>query len=300
MLRAGGVFRGASLLVSGASGTGKTVLASQLVDAACRRGERCMIFALEESAGEICRNARSIGIDLERSIAADLLRLEATRPSYYGLEMHLAPMHREIEAFAPAVVVVDPISAFRGPAADVHATLLRLVDLLKGDGITGVFTSLRSGGSFLGDTDQGLSSLMDGWIRLTDVEADGERNRLLYVIKARGMSHSNQVREYRITDAGFDLAGAYVGPHGVLTGTARVIQEARERAEAARQAAEREARRRELARRRAATERQIADLRAALESDEAEERQLALSEETSAQAHAQDQAVVFARRGAAE
>lgn len=299
MLRAGGVFRGSSVLVSGVSGTGKTNLACQFVDAACRRGERCMIFALEESAGEIRRNAQSIGIDLGRSIDAGLLRLEAARPSYYGLEMHLARMHREIEAFAPTIVVVDPISAFRGPAVEVHATLLRLMDLMKDEGTTTIFTSLRSGGSLLEGTEQGLSSLMDVWIRLADIEADGERNRLLHVIKARGMSHSNQVREYRITDAGFELVEAYVGPHGVLTGTARVIQEARERAEAERQAAEREKRLREIARRRAAAERQIAELHAALEADEAEERHLVQTEEASLRSRAADLATVSVRRGAA-
>lgn len=299
MLRAGGVFRGSSVLVSGVSGTGKTNLVSQFVDAACRRGERCMIFALEESAGEIRRNAQSIGIDLGHSIDAGLLRLEATRPSYYGLEMHLARMHREIEAFAPTIVVVDPISAFRGPAVEVHATLLRLMDLLKDEGTTTIFTSLRSGGSLLEGTEQGLSSLMDVWIRLADIEADGERNRLLHVIKARGMSHSNQVREYRITDTGFELTDAYIGPHGVLTGTARVIQEARERAEAERQAAEREKRLREIARRRAAAERQIAELHAALEADEAEERHLAQTDEASLRSRAADLATVSVRRGAA-
>lgn len=299
MLRAGGVFRGSSVLVSGVSGTGKTNLACQFVDAACRRGERCMIFALEESAGEIRRNAQSIGIDLGRSIDAGLLRLEAARPSYYGLEMHLARMHREIEAFAPTIVVVDPISAFRGPAVEVHATLLRLMDLMKDEGTTTIFTSLRSGGSLWEGTEQGLSSLMDTWIRLADIEADGERNRLLHVIKARGMSHSNQMREYRITDAGFELVEAYVGPHGVLTGTARVIQEGRERAEAERQAAEREKRLREIARRRAAAERQIAELHAALEADEAEERHLVQTEEASLRSRAADLATVSVRRGAA-
>ena len=204
MLRSRGFFQGSSILLSGMAGTGKTTFASQFADAACRRGERCLSFVFEESAQEICRNARSVGLDLQQWVGAGLLRFEAARPSLYGLEMHLARMHRDIDRFRPDVMVVDPISAFRGPASEVHATLLRMMDLLKARGITAMFTSLH-GEDASGSADLGLSSLMDAWIRLESLEASGERNRVLYLIKARGLSHSNQVREYRITDGGIEL-----------------------------------------------------------------------------------------------
>jgi len=300
MLQKGGLYRGSSILMSGVAGTGKTTFASHFVDAACARGEHCMSFVFEESAEEICRNALSVGLDLKTWVDRGLLRFEAARPSLYGLEMHLARMHRDLEQFKPGIVVVDPLSAFRGPDTEVHATLLRMVDLLKAQGITGLFTSLRTDGALSDGTDQGLSSLMDAWIKLLDVEANGERNRVLYVIKSRGMSHSNQVREYRITDTGVELVDAYVGPEGVLTGTARLTQETREQAAGARRQQDVERRRREVARRRDALERQIAELRSALEIEE-EEAQVLLSEEDVHEAAlASNRQVVAVRRGAAE
>lgn len=300
MLRGGGFFRGSGILLSGIAGTGKTTFASQFADAACRRGERCLSFVFEESAQEICRNARSVGLDLAKWVDEGLLRFEAARPSLYGLEMHLARMHRDLDRFRPDVVVVDPISAFRGPSSEVHATLLRMMDLLKSRGITALFTSLRADGAIADGTDQGLSSLMDAWIRLEEVEANGERNRVLYLIKARGLSHSNQVREYRITDTGIELIEPYIGPEGVLTGTARLTQAAREQAAAARRRQEVERRQRELARRREALERQIGELRAALEVEEEEANLLLAEEGTHEAALASDRLAVATRRGAAE
>ncbi len=297
MLGKGGVYRGSSILVSGVSGTGKTTVASHFVEAACRRGERCMVLALEESAGEFCRNALSIGLDLQKHIESDLLQFDASRPNFYGLEMHLARIHRDIEAFKPSVVVIDPISAFRGPAPEVHSTLLRMIDLLKARDITAMFTSLRSAGSLLEGTDQGLSSLMDCWIRLLDIEANGERNRLLYVIKIRGMSHSNQVREYRMTGKGIELVEPYVGPEGVLTGTARLIQEAREHAEADRRAKENDQRKRQIERRRAALKHQIAELQAALDADEEEQKILIEEAEARESGLIHNRAIVAASRG---
>ncbi|MBI0539470.1 circadian clock protein KaiC [Roseomonas sp. KE2513] len=300
MFRTGGFFRGSSILLSGVAGTGKTTIASHFADAACRRGERCLSFVFEESAEEICRNALSVGLDLQRWVSAGLLRFEAARPSLYGLEMHLARMHRDLDRFEPDVVVIDPISAFRGPDTEVHATLLRMMDLLKSRGITALFTSLCTDGTMVEGTDQGLSSLMDAWVRLEDVEANGERNRALYVIKARGMSHSNQVREYRMTDTGIELIEPYIGPEGVLTGTARMSQAARERAAAARRQQEVERRRRDLARRREAMERQIGELRAALEIEEEEANLLLTQEDTHEATLASDRVAVATLRGAAE
>ncbi len=300
MLRSGGFFRGSSILLSGVAGTGKTTLVSHFADAACRRGERCLSFVFEESAQEICRNARSVGLDLQQWIDAGLLRYEAARPSLYGLEMHLARMHRDLDRFGPDVVVVDPISAFRGPSVEVHAVLLRMMDLLKGRGVTALFTSLRNDGALTEGSDQGLSSLMDAWIKLDDVEANGERNRVLYLIKARGMSHSNQVREYRITDNGVELIAPYVGPEGVLTGTARLSQAAREQAGAARRRQEIERRRRDLLRRREALERQVEEMRAALRTEEEEARLLLDQDDRHEAALATDRVAVASRRGAAE
>jgi circadian clock protein KaiC len=300
MLRNGGFYRGSSLLLSGVAGTGKTLIGSHFINAACARGERCMFFVFEESAAEVCRNALSVGLDLQKWADAGLLRFEAARPSLYGLEMHLARMNRDVETFRPSVVVVDPISAFRGPDQEVHSTLLRMVDLLKSNGISSLFTSLRSGDNDMMGTDQGLSSLMDSWIKLSDVEENGERNRIMYIIKSRGGSHSNQVREYLMTDSGIRLIDAYIGPEGVLTGTARVLQEARDQAAADLRGQDIDRRRREVARRRAGLERQIADLRASLEVEEDEVQRLLAEDEARETSRIRQREVISARRGAGE
>ena len=300
MLGPGGFFRGSSILISGVAGTGKTTISSYLVDAACARGERAMSFVFEEGGEQICRNARAVGLDLKRHVAGGLLRFEAARPTLYGLETHLARMHRDIERFRPDVVVIDPISALHGPATELQATLLRMVDMLKSRAITAVFTSLRGDGGFDERGDLGLSSLMDAWIKLRDVEADGERSRTLYVIKARGMSHSNQVREFQMSAAGVRLVDAYVGPAGVLTGTARVVQEAREQAEALRRSQESERRKRAVVRRRQGIERQIAELRASLEVAEEEEAVLLGEDETRETSLASERRTITQRRSAAE
>jgi circadian clock protein KaiC len=300
MLRNGGFYRGSSLLLSGVAGTGKTLIGSHFIDAACARGERCIFFVFEESAAEVSRNALSVGLDLQKWLDAGLLRFEAARPSLYGLEMHLARMNRDVETFKPSVVVVDPISAFRGPDQEVHSTLLRMVDLLKRSGISSLFTSLRTSDDDMMGTDQGLSSLMDSWIKLSDVEENGERNRILYIIKSRGSSHSNQVREYLMTDTGIRLIDAYIGSEGVLTGTARVMQEARDQAEADLREQEIGRRKREITRRRTALERQIADLWASLELEEEEALKLLVEQEARESSRAHQRDVVSARRGAAE
>lgn len=299
MLGPGGFHRGSSILISGEAGTGKTMISASLMDAACARGERCMAFVFEESGAQICRNAGSIGLDLGRHVESGLLRFEAARPSLFGLEMHLARMHRDIDRFAPSVVVVDPVSALRGPMTELQATLLRMIDLLKSRGVTAVFTSLRVEGSELGD-DLGVSSLMDAWVKLLNVEANGERTRTLYVIKARGMSHSHQVREFLMSHAGIALVDAYIGPAGVLTGTARLVQEAQEKAALLRERQERQRRLREVARRREAIERQVAELRASLEAADDEEAVLRQEDELREAALAEGRRDLAARRSAAE
>ena len=274
MLGRGGFYRGSSVLVSGLAGTGKTTFGASFIDACCKREERCLLFSFEESESQLVRNLESVGLNLKTYIDSGLLRVESARPSLYGLEVHLARMYREIMAFKPHAVVIDPISAFRGPESEVHATLLRLVDLLKEHNITAIFFSLSEAKARAQGLDREVSSLMDVWISLGMVEADGEHNRLLYVLKARGMGHSNQVREYHIDSNGITLVRPYIGPHGVLTGSARLNQEAREHREADVRKQLVEQRRREKEKNRTLLERKIAEMREALEAEELEENVL--------------------------
>ena len=299
MLGVGGFYRGTSILVSGTAGTGKTSLAAHFAESVCARGERCLYFAFEESPAQIVRNMRSIGLDLQPRIDAGLLQFEAARPSLFGMEMHLARMYREIESFAPAAAVLDPISALRGESGDVHSMLLRVIDLLKSRGITAFLTNLLSAQS-MDQADAGVSSLMDTWISLVQLESNGERNRGIYVLKSRGMNHSNQIREYQLTSSGVKLVEAYLGSAGVLTGSARISQEAADAALVARRAQESERHRREMRRKRASLERQISDLRAALEAEEEEARKaLEYDEELQRRLHAERQAMAARRGGTA-
>ncbi len=297
MLGIGGYYHGSSVLISGLAGTGKSTFGASFADAACRRGERCLYFAFEESPFQVVRNMRSIGIDLAPHIDNGSLTFEAARPSLYGFEMHLARMNRDIERVEPSVLVVDPISAFRGPSNEIHATLIRLADICKTRGITAMFTSLSAAGGQMDETERSVSSLMDTWISLRDTEADGERNRVLYLLKSRGMNHSNQLREYRLTGHGIEMIDAYVGPDGVLTGSARMAQEAREREAKLARLQTTERRRRELQRRRAAAERQIEETRAGLEAEENEVAMLIAQEEARETALGADRDVMAASRG---
>jgi circadian clock protein KaiC len=300
MFGLGGFYRGSSVLVSGLAGTGKSTFGALFADAMCERNERCLYFAFEESSDQIVRNMKSAGLNLQKHIDGKLLRFESARPSLYGLEMHLARMNRDIEEFRPLAVVVDPISAFRGVQSEIHATLLRLADMCKSRGITAIFSSLSLAEDHTTEADRGVSSLMDTWISLTDVEASGERNRILYVLKSRGMSHSNQMREYLLTDSGIKLIDPYVGPRGVLTGAARLAQEAQERDEHSLRMQATERRRRELDRRRAGVERQIAEMRAALDAEESEVAMLLQQEDARESAFTSDRAAMASKRGARE
>ncbi len=299
MLGPGGFYRGSSILISGASGTGKSLLSASMVEAACRRGERCLVFAFEESGAQIARNASSVGLDLSTHVQSGLLRFEAARPSLYGLETHLARMHRDLDRFRPDLVVIDPVSALRGPSSELQAALLRMIDLIKSRGITAIFTTLRSDGSLVDDNDLGVSSLMDAWIKLQNMEANGERTRTLYVIKARGMGHSNQIREFLMSSGGLHLIDAYIGTAGVLTGTARVVQEAREQAETRLRLQENERRLRDVTRRRAAIDRQLEELRASLEAAEDEEARLRAESKSRSAIEEDERRELIARRSAA-
>ncbi len=270
MLGIQGYYRSSSVLISGLAGTGKSTFSASFVNAACERGERCLFFAFEESPEQVIRNMNSVGIQLKRHVDAGLLKFEAARPSLYGFEMHLARMNRDIERFRPNAIVVDPISAFRGPSSEIHATLVRLADICKSRGITAIFTTLSSPDDPLNENQRSVSSLMDTWVSLADVEANGERNRVLYLLKSRGMDHSKQLREYQLSSRGIQLVDVYVGPEGVLTGTARIAQEAREH-DASLQRQHLAARRhREMVRKRELVELRIAEMRAELEMEENE------------------------------
>ena len=230
MLGGAGVYRGSSVLFSGTAGTGKSSLAAHLARESCLRGERCLYFAFEESESQIVRNMRSIGIDMRPWIKKGLLHFVAERPTANGLEMHLALMHRAIRKFHPRMVVVDPISNLvdAGILRDATTLMTRLIDFLKTEQITAVFTSLTAGGEQKEQTEVGISSLIDTWILLRTIEVGGERNRVLHVIKSRGMPHSNQVREFLLTPRGIDLLDVYSGGDGGVTGSIRLAREAGE------------------------------------------------------------------------
>jgi circadian clock protein KaiC len=272
MLDGKGYYRGTTVLVSGTAGSGKTSISAHFVDAACRRGERAMMFLFEESPAQVIRNMKSIGIDMQQWVERGLLEFQAARPSTFGLEMHLSRMHRTIERSQPKVVILDPISSLLSVASsgDVHGTMTRLVDYLKSSGVTAMLTSLTHGKTEIERTDAAISSVVDTWLLLVTLESSGERNRGLYVLKARGMSHSNQIREFIMTDHGVDLIDVYAGAGGVLTGSARVSQEAEERAAALRDEQEFERRQRALARLKTAFEAEQAALLARFETEQAE------------------------------
>ena len=272
MMGGKGYYRGTTVLVSGTAGSGKSSLTAHFVDAACRRGERAMVFLFEESPAQVMRNMKSIGIDLKQWVDRGLLEFQAARPSTFGLEMHLSRIHRAVERFKPTVVVLDPVSALLGVASagDVQGTLTRLVDFLKAQGITALLTSLTHGKTELEHTDIAISSIVDTWLLLVTLESSGERNRGLYVLKARGMSHSNQIREFLLTDHGIELIEVYTGAGGVLTGSARMTQEAEERAAALVEEQDLERRQRALGRLKAAFDAELAALQARFETEQAD------------------------------
>lgn len=227
MLGGEGFYRGSSILVSGTSGTGKTSIAATFADAACKRKEHCLYFAFEESPQQIMRNMKSIGINLQEHVDACLLEFHSSRPTLYGLEMHLVFIHKQIKRFKPQTVILDPITNLItvGSIGEVKSILIRLIDFLQVEGITVLFTALTLTKVVNEQTDEGVSSLVDAWLLVKDIELNGERNRGIYIMKSRGMKHSNQVREFVITDGGVDLLDVYLGTNGVLTGSAREAQQ---------------------------------------------------------------------------
>jgi circadian clock protein KaiC len=293
MLGGQGYFKGSSVLVSGTAGAGKSSIAAAFADALCRGGGRCLYWSSEESSHQILRNMGSIGLDLQPHIDAGLLRCHAVRPTTYGLESHLVSLHKLVAEWRPDAVVLDPITNFAaiGDAAEVKLMLTRVIDFLKKSGITAIFTSLAQGADAaqIERTDEGVSTLIDTWLLVRMVQSAGERNRLLYVLKSRGMAHSNQVRELLLSDQGIDLADVYTGAGRVHTGSARLIQQARAEVDAIARRQAAESHRRERERERCELARQVQALQARLAELE-EDTAIAMAEESdrlAAVAHAE-------------
>jgi circadian clock protein KaiC len=287
MLGGQGYYRGTTILLTGTAGTGKTSLSATFVDAACRRGEKCLYLAFEESQDQIIRNMRSIGVNLRPHVDKGLLKFHASRPTFYGLEMHLLVTHMLVEQQRPAIVVIDPVTNLvsGGSVGDVHAMAMRLVDYLKGRGITTVMTTLTSGGNNLEQSELNISSLIDTWLLVRDIESGGERNRGLYVLKSRGMAHSNQIREFRLTDQGIELQDVYLGPDGVLTGSARLVQEAKAQSDEAERQDSARRRYLEVEAERKALAAQVAALEAKISLQDKEMQALESQEKAQSQRH---------------
>lgn len=295
MLGGKGYYLGSSILVSGTAGTGKSSIAASFADKTCSDGKKCVYFAFEESPQQIIRNMSSIGMDLGRWVKNGRLQFHAARPTLAGLEMHLVTKFKVIEDFEPDVVILDPITNFTavGIATDVQAMLTRLLDYLKSRRITSLFTSLTRGTK--GELDAGetaVSSLMDTWILVRDIEMNGERNRGIYILKSRGMAHSNQIREFIISDKGIDLKNVYVGPGGFLLGTARAEREISEKTTAELRRLEVKKKQQESLRRRKALEDQIAVLEAEIKMNELEMEQYSVTEQAQEAGHDEERVMI--------
>ena len=275
MLEGKGFYQGSTILISGTAGTGKSSISASFAYATCQKGERCLYFAFEESPNQIMRNMKSINVDLAPCVEKGLLKFHAVRSTFYGLETHLVQMQKLIDEFKPASVVVDPITNLinAGDQNDVKSMLTRLIDYLKAKQITTVFTNLTHMAG-LESTESEVSSIMDTWILLRDIEFGGERNRGIYILKSRGMAHSNQIREFLITSKGVDIVDVYTGPAGVLTGSARLSQEIKDKETEDTRKEEIDKLQRELERKRKLTEAQITALQAEFTAKEEEVKQL--------------------------
>ena len=300
MLGGDGYYRGSSVLISGTAGTGKTSYAAHFADAGCRRGERCLYFAFEESPSQILRNMRSIGINLDPWVASGKLQIRSMRPMAYGLEMHLASMHKIIEDFQPSILIVDPISNLInvGTPPDVKSMLTRMMDYLKTKGITSLCTGLIERENDA-DAGQGVSSLMDTWIRLSQIETSSERNRGLSIIKSRGMKHSNQIREFLLTDQSVKILDVYLGQEGgILMGSARATQEAKERAEIQVRRQDMDRKKRDLERKLRTLDAQMTVLQAEFKKDEEELKKMTSEGEMIHESQTSDRGEIARLRGA--
>ena len=268
MLEGKGFFRGSSILVSGTAGTGKTSIAASFVYEACRRNERCLFLAFEESPQQIIRNMHSIGFDLQPFVESGLLTFHSSRPTLNGLEMHLLTIHKLVQQIKPSIVVLDPITNLVtvGSERTVKSMLIRLIDFLQVEQITVLFTALIRNTVVTEQADEEVASLVDAWLMVRDIESNGERNRGMYVMKSRGMKHSNQVREFVITSEGVDLVDVYLSTDGVLIGSARETQKLEEATGIALRHHALNRKDREIERKRAVLESKIASLNEEFES----------------------------------
>ncbi|QEC80184.1 circadian clock protein KaiC [Mucilaginibacter ginsenosidivorax] len=281
MLGGHGFFKGSSILVSGTAGTGKTSIAAYFANETCNGGKRCLYFAFEESPKQIIRNMKSINVDMQKHVDNNLLQFYASRPTLYGLEMHLVAIYKLIKRFKPAAVILDPITNLItvGSVSEVKSMLIRLIDFLQEEQITVMFTALTLNTIISDQTDEGVSSLVDAWLLVRDIEYNGERNRGMYIMKSRGMKHSNQVREFVITDNGLDLVDVYLGPEGVLTGSAREAEKLKEKTGLALRDFAVSRKDKEIMRKRMMLESKINSLKAEFESVEDELNKIYLEEE---------------------
>ena len=281
MLGGHGFFKGGSILVSGTAGTGKTSIAAYFTNEACNKGKKCLYFAFEESPRQIIRNMKSINMDLQKHADKGRLEFHASRPTLHGLEQHLVAIHKLIKTFKPDVVVLDPITNLItvGSVSEVKAMLIRLIDFLQEEQITVMFTALSLNTIVSEQTDEGVSSLVDAWLLVRDIEFNGERNRGMYIMKSRGMKHSNQVREFIITDNGIDLVDVYLGPDGILTGSAREAQKLQEKTGEILKNNALNMKDREIDRKRKVLEAKIASLQTEFESAEEELNKIYVEED---------------------
>jgi circadian clock protein KaiC len=281
MLGGKGFFKGGSILVSGTAGTGKTSIAACFANETCNQNKRCLYFAFEESPKQIIRNMKSISMDLQRHTDNRLLQFHASRPTLHGLEQHLVAMYKIIKNFKPEVVILDPITNLItvGSVSEVKAMLIRLIDFLLDEQITVMFTALTLNTVVSEQTDEGVSSLVDTWLLVRDIEFNGERNRGLYIMKSRGMKHSNQVREFVITDKGIDIVEVYLGTDGVLIGSAREAQKLQEQTGQVLRNNALNMKDREILRKRKVLESKIANLQSEFESAEEELNKIYIEEE---------------------
>jgi circadian clock protein KaiC len=270
MFSGGGYYRGSSILISGTAGTAKTTIASYFANAQCMKKERVIYFAFEESPHQLLRNMKLVGLDLEQHVRKGYLQIHSSRPTLNGLELHLLKLRKLIKEFKPTAVVIDPISNLItvGSPHEVRSMLVRLIDMLKVNNITGLFTSLSMQNESLQPnlTEDSVSSLVDTWVTVRDMEGVGERNRGIYIIKSRGMGHSNQVREFIITDKGLQLLNIEIGPNGILTGSARITNALNNKVSELKKQNEMERKDREITRKRKVLEANIDALRTEFES----------------------------------
>jgi len=301
MLGGKGFFRGSSILISGTAGTGKSSFCAHFAAATFQRAEKCLYFAFEESPQQIIRNMRSIGIDLEKGVKQNLLKFQALRPTFYSLEMHLVNMLSTVNDFQPDAVIIDPISNLTYGSSDIQmkSFMMRLIDYLKTKNITTIFTNLTEANTaFIEYTEIGVSSLADTWILLRTIESNGERNRLIHVLKSRGTSHSNQVREFILTAEGLQLVDVYLGAEGVLTGTSRMIQEAKDKAAAIERQQKIEQKQRDIEHKRLLMEAQIKAIQTQFEIEQKEIERLISIEKIQEKVFLDEQAKRFYLRQA--